>query len=218
MSNVQEFVMTSVRPLPIILLADVSGSMAVEGKIEALNQAVREMLATFAQAGTLPADIHVAVITFGGEARVHIPLTPASSLAWRDLGAQGETPMGRAMELAADLVEDRDQISARAYRPTVVLVSDGRPTDAWETGLTRLTQQGRAQKTERMALAIGGDADEAMLKRFLAHPEQRVFRAEDARRIRDFFRFVTMSVTARAQSVDPNRFPAMQNPFELDRF
>lgn len=60
-----DFILTSPRPLPVIVLADVSGSMAVNGKIDALNDAVSEMIATFAEEEDTRAVIHVSVITFG---------------------------------------------------------------------------------------------------------------------------------------------------------
>ena len=46
-----------------------------------------------------------------------------------------------------------------------------------------------------------------MLKRFLNDAEKRVYHAEDARRIKDFFQFVTMSVTKRSRSANPNQVP-----------
>lgn len=216
-SQLKEFTSAAARPLPVILLADVSGSMAAEGKIDALNQSVREMLATFASTDDLRAEIHVAIITFGGEARLHTPLQPASAIKWIDMTAEGGTPMGQAMTIGADLVEDRDKIPGRAYRPTIVLISDGRPTDSWQAGLDRIAKQGRAQKADRMAMAIGGDADVEMMRSFLADEKKHVFVAADARRIKDFFQFVTMSVTARSRSANPNDVPQMQNPFDLDR-
>lgn len=216
-SKLKEFTSSEARPLPVILLADVSGSMSVEGKIEALNSSVREMLTTFAATDDLRAEIHVAIITFGGKACIHSPLQPARAVNWQDLVADGGTPMGQAMTLAANLIDDKDKIPGRAYRPTVVLISDGQPTDSWQDGLERMTKQGRAQKADRMALAIGGDADTDMLRRFLNDEKKQVFVAADARRIKDFFQFVTMSVTARSRSADPNDVPKMQNPFDLDR-
>lgn len=216
-AQLKEFTSTAARPLPVILLADVSGSMAAEGKIDALNQSVREMLATFAASDDLRAEIHVAIITFGGVARLHTPLQPAGAVRWVDLIAEGGTPMGQAMSIAADLVEDREKLPGRAYRPTVVLISDGQPTDEWQAGLDRIAKQGRAQKADRIALAIGGDADIEMMRRFLADDKKQVFVAADARRIKEFFQFVTMSVTARSRSANPNDVPQMQNPFDLDR-
>jgi len=215
-STLKEFTSSAARPLPVIILADISGSMAAEGKIDALNQSVREMLSTFASTDDLRAEIHVAIVTFGGVAHLHTPLQPASAVDWRDMMADGGTPMGQAMTLAADLIDDKDKIPGRAYRPTVVLISDGQPTDSWQSGLDRMTK-GRAQKADRLALAIGGDADTDMLRRFLNDEKKQVFVAADARRIRDFFQFVTMSVTSRSRSANPNEVPQMQNPFDLDR-
>ena len=48
MSRLKSFTLQAARPLPVILLADVSGSMGVQGKIQALNLAVQEMLTAFA--------------------------------------------------------------------------------------------------------------------------------------------------------------------------
>lgn len=212
-----EFTTQAARPLPVIILADTSGSMASEGKIDALNQSLRDMLATFSATDDLRAEIHVSIITFGGEACLHTPFQPASQVDFNPLVADGGTPLGQAMNFAADLIEDKNAIPSRAYRPTVVLVSDGQPTDRWEPALAKLTQQGRAQKADRIALAIGDDADVSVLQRFLAHPEKKVFRAADARRVKDFFQFVTMSVTTRTRSANPNDIPNMQNPFDLDQ-
>lgn len=217
MTALKEFTISNARSLPVILLADVSGSMSAEGKIEALNQSVRDMLAAFSSNDDLRAEIHIAIITFGGQARVHIPLQRAGDVKWMDMVADGKTPLGSAMSMAADLIEDQAKITNRAYRPTVILVSDGQPTDQWHEALDRLAKQGRAQKADRIALAIGGDADLDMLRRFLSDERKQVFVASDARRIKDFFQFVTMSVAVRSRSVNPNDVPVMQNPFDLDR-
>lgn len=218
-SQLKEFTTTAARPLPIIILADTSGSMAAEGKINALNQAMREMLTTFAEIDDLRAEIHVAIITFGGNIGLHTDFMSASDAKaqWQDMTADGSTPMGPAMELAAKVIEDKNVITGRAYRPTVILVSDGQPDHGWQTGLDQLTKQGRAQKAVRMALAIGADADVGMLQRFLGNSENKVFKVDDARRIKDFFQFVTMSVTARTRSVNPNDVPKMDDPFGLDQ-
>lgn len=218
-SQLKEFTTTAARPLPIIILADTSGSMGSEGKIDNLNQAISEMLDSFANEDNLRAEINVAIITFGGTVGLHTDFMPASKakLQWREMSANGGTPMGGAMELAAKVIEDKSVITGRAYLPTVILVSDGQPTDSWQTGLDQLTKQGRAQKADRMALAIGADADVGMLQSFLGNSENKVFKVDDARRIKDFFRFVTMSVTARTRSANPNDVPKMGDPFGLDQ-
>lgn len=216
MATLKKFSTTAARPLPVIVLADVSGSMASEGKITALNRAVRDMVSSFAAEEEGRAEIQVAIITFGDSSQLHTELQPAGQIEWADMSAGGLTPMGAAMELAADLIDDREAIPARAYRPTVVLVSDGIPTDDWATGLRRLTGEGRGSKAFRLALAIGGDADEGMLREFAGGPEATLYRAEDARRIRQFFEFLTMTVTHRSRSINPNAVPQVSSPFDLE--
>jgi uncharacterized protein YegL len=209
MDKLKEFTVSNARPLPVIVLADVSGSMSVEGKIQALNLAVREMLDTFRDEDDLRAEIHVSVITFGGNgASEHLPLGPAAKASWSDMPAVGYTPMGQALTLVLQMLENKERIPSRSYRPTIVLVSDGQPNDEWTGPLEALLKSERGGKAFRMAMAIGADADIDVLQKFLANSESRVFKADEARKIRTFFRMVTMSVTSRSRSANPNTAPA----------
>ncbi|MEM5430580.1 vWA domain-containing protein [Cupriavidus oxalaticus] len=205
-SKLKEFTVAEARPLPVIVLADVSGSMSEDGKIEALNQALLEMIKAFAAESRMRAEIQVSLITFGGAgANMHLPLAPAhqiSSVA--TLHANGRTPMGAAFNEARLLIENRDLIPLRAYRPVLVLVSDGKPTDDWGPAFDMLCSAERAQRATRFALAIGADADTEMLERFANDVESPLFKAHEARDIPRFFRAVTMSVTARSRSATPN--------------
>ena len=125
--------------------------------------------------------------------------------------------MGEAFELARTMVEDRDTVPSRAYRPTLVLVSDGVPTDDWRAPLATLLTSERASKATRFAMGIGADADRETLTAFLANDEGRVFEAHEAREIKNFFRWVTMSVTTRSRSANPNSV-VMVEPTDLDEF
>ena len=108
---------------------------------------------------------------------------------------------------AKAMIEDKDVIPSRAYRPTVVLVSDGGPNDAWENPLDAFIGDGRSAKCDRMAMAIGADADEAVLGKFIQGTPNKLFYAENSKQLRDFFKFVTMSVTIRTKSQTPNIVP-----------
>ena len=55
----KEYAIPEARPLPVILMLDVSGSMGVDGKIESLNSAVQEMLSAFKEQDDSQAEIHV---------------------------------------------------------------------------------------------------------------------------------------------------------------
>lgn len=216
MNELQQFTHAAPRPLPVILLVDISGSMSVNGKIETLNKAVSEMIGTFRDEDGAAAQIQVAVITFGGEdAQLQTPLTPAENLAWTDMSASGRTPMGSAFQMTADMIEDREKISARAYRPTLVLVSDGMPTDEWKQPLQNLLSSPRASKATRFALAIGEDAYRDTLDQFVGDSPHGVFEADQARQIHKFFKWVTMSVTSRTRSTNPNQ-PITVNLDDVD--
>ncbi len=192
MSKLREFTASSPRPLPVIILADVSGSMSTDGKIDVLNTSVREMINSFSTEEEDRALICLAVITFGKEgAQIYQDLKPAAELSWPDMSADGKTPLGAALDLAVSMIEDRDIIPSRSYTPTIVLVSDGKPTDDWEPPLERLLTSERASKAQRFALGIGDDADFVVLSKFLARPNVKVFEAQDARNIKRFFRWVT---------------------------
>ncbi|WAU77571.1 vWA domain-containing protein [Acinetobacter sp. TR3] len=208
----QQFAVVTARPLPVIILADVSGSMTQDNNIGALNAALKDFLNTLSQESRLNAEIQVSIITFGGlKAEVHVPLTPAWQInQTNDLVASGGTPMGGAFELAVEMIENKDIIPSRAYKPTIVLISDGIPTDNWEASFDKLKNSDRAQKASRMAMAIGTGADKNMLKAFVNDLEaSEVFEAHNAKEIHRFFRAVSMSVSSRSQSNTPNQLPTV---------
>jgi uncharacterized protein YegL len=197
MTKPEEFTVSEARPLPVILLLDSSGSMEGD-KINILNAAVREMLQSFASEDDISAAIHVGVIQFGRTVGWHQPLLPVEDVInqWSDLEASGKTPLGQGLTLLRESLDDRSVISSRAYRPTIVLVSDGKPTDDWGGPMEELQASPRASKVARFAMGIGADADLVVLSGFIGTASgSRVFEAHEASRIQKFFRFVTMSVT-----------------------
>jgi uncharacterized protein YegL len=206
-TKLKAFAAPKPRPLPVIVLADVSGSMSENGKIDTLNVALKEMILSFAKETGLRAELQVGLITFGGhEAREHLPLVAAKLIDGVEaFKANGVTPMGSAFALARKLLEDKEQIPSRAYRPVLILVSDGAPTDAWEAPLADLKASERGQKATRFAMAIGADADLDMLSQFTNDREAPVFKAHEARDIARFFRAVTMSVVSRSSSAAPDQ-------------
>ncbi len=206
MFDASKFTAPKAKPLPVVLLLDVSGSMCGE-KIRSLNEAVKDMLATFRDTENGETEIHVAVITFGEDVKLHQTLINAGSLQLHNLSASGGTPLGTALRMAKAMIEDKDTIPSRAYRPTVVLVSDGQPTDNWQQPLNDFIIGGRSSKCDRMAMAIGADADEKVLGKFVEGTNNPLFYAEGAKQLREFFKFVTMSVTMRTQSQNPNIVP-----------
>ena len=209
--NLKKFAVSKARVLPVIVLADTSGSMSVDGKIANLNEAIQDMVSTFKQESARQAEIQVGLITFGGSvAEIHTPLIKATEIeSIQELIAIGRTPMGNAFELATQLLEDQSKITSRDYRPVLILLSDGIPTDEWKINLEKLCASDRASKASRFAMAIGNEANLTVLEQFNNDLEASVFKSNEARDIHRFFRAVTMSVTARSQSQTPNELIAI---------
>ena len=204
MFDPSKFTVEKARPIPVILLLDGSGSMFGE-KITELNNAVATMINTFKGENAREVEIQVAVTTFDGGAQLALPLTPAKDISSPHLEANGNTPMGAALSMAKELIEDKTIIPSKGYRPTVVLISDGAPNDSWEQPMNAFITSGRTAKCDRMAMAIGTTQEDPVLNKFLQGTENKVFLAKDAADIHTFFKMVTMSVSVRSRSADPNK-------------
>ncbi len=218
MHSLNDFLIQEPRPLPVIIAVDRSGSMGELGKIDALNIALKDFIESFKDEDSNKAEIHIALYSFGGDkATCDIPITSISQVLHKTYKHQGKTPMGGAFKLIKELIEDKELIPSRSYKPTVVLLTDGFPTDEWEIPLYELINDGRSSKAFRIAMAIGDDADKNMLSKFVSTPEYLVD-GENARDIRKFFRFVTMSVTQRMKSQTPDlqQIPQMSEDDTLD--
>lgn len=213
-----KYTVAKAKPLPVVLLLDTSSSMNAGGeqsKIVELDSAVRDMIKDFAHEEQLETEIHVSVITFGSEVKLALPYTNASKVELTKLTAGGMTPMGTALRMAKDMIEDKETTPSRAYRPLVILCSDGEPNDSWEDPMDNFIKDGRSSKCDRMAMAIGSDANETVLKRFIEGTENPLFYAKDASSMHKFFKFVTMSVATRSHSQNPNVIMKIEPPKEI---
>lgn len=205
-----EFVKPVLRPLPVILLLDTSGSMYGES-IDTLNIAVKRMVESFKNEESTQVEIYTAIVTFGGRANLHLPFTKASEINWTNLEANGMTPFGGALSICKDLIMNLNntEFGGKPYKPTVVLVSDGNPTDDYEDLLDEFVKTPRTGTCDRWALGIGEHADYAMLAKFISGQEKRVMEAADAAGIAKFFQLVTNSTKARTESTNPNAVPIL---------
>lgn len=224
--GLNSYVAREPRALPIFILADTSGSMRGE-KINELNLSIREMVNALKAMDDIRGKFQLCVISFGGEVKVVQPLADLDNLALPELEAMGKTPMGQSFSIVKEMIEDREIISSRAYAPTIVLVSDGIPTDCSEemyksknykdwSSLVSLHNGERSGKSQRLALGIGEDADTEMLKAFINNPEIPVIKANGASGITTFFKWVTMSTVARMNSINPNVVSTVAPIFDID--
>ena len=218
MKFLNDFLIQKPRPLPVIIAVDRSGSMGVDGKIEALNIALNNFVESLKEEDGAKAELQIALYSFGGsDAICDLPLTSIDQVIVPTFSAQGRTPMGGMFRMLKELIENKELIPSKSYKPTIVLLTDGLPTDDWQTPMNELINEGRSSKAFRIAMAIGDDADRKMLLNFVSMPEYLVT-GENARDIRKFFRFVTMSVTQRLKSQTPDmqQIPQMPDDDTLD--
>lgn len=200
------------KPFPVILLLDVSGSMYGD-KIDSLYDAVVEMVKVFEHEAIKETLINVAIITFGDEVLLHTPYTPVSTLAANGISrfvADGMTPMGTALRMAKDMIEDRETTSSKCYRPAVILVSDGEPNDDWRKPMEQFVNSGRTQKCQRFSVAIGNDANRSVLRMF-ADNDASMFEADNVSELAEKFRKISITVSQRATSKNPNVVPKAEN-------
>ncbi len=190
------------RPLHFIWIADSSGSMETDGKIQALNYAIRNAIPDMQKvADENPnAEVLVRVIKFSSGAQWHVSQpTTVADFEWTDLSADGVTDMGKALSMIADQLKI-PPMTERALPPVLVLISDGQPTDDFESGLQALMDQPWGKKAVRIAIAIGEDADHDVLQKFIGHPELKPLQANNSESLVKYIKWVSTAVLKSASS------------------
>ena len=159
------------RPLHFFIVADCSGSMAADGKMQALNNAIRETLPHLVDVASQ--NPHAAIArprrsrSRPAPAGTSQSRRPSIASVWHDLDdrrlhrpRRGPRPAGAAARVAVRWRSGR-------CRRRSSLISDGMPTDDYKPALGRLLDEPMGQRAVRMAVGIGRDADLDVLARFI---------------------------------------------------
>jgi uncharacterized protein YegL len=173
-----------------------------EGKIQALNTAIREAIPHMQKVAedNPNAQVLVRAIKFSNGAQWHISQpTPVEDFQWTDLSAEGVTDMGKALSMVADQLKI-PPMTDRALPPVLVLVSDGQPTDDFNRGLRDLMDQPWGKKAVRIAVSIGTDADNDVLQKFIAHPELKPLQANNPEALVKYIKWVSTAVLKSASA------------------
>lgn len=196
------------RELHFIWLLDTSGSMNSDGKIQALNVAIREAIPHLMSAArdNPNVDVRVRAMTFSDGARWHIEIpTPVHDLKWIDVAAGGHTDTGTALKLLAQALKV-PPMPERAVSPVLVLVTDGHHTDDFDAGLAALLAERWGREAVRMAIAIGRDVHLASLQQFIGNDEIRPVEASHPEALVQQIRWVSRSgIDSVSQVLDGGR-------------
>lgn len=190
------------RPLEFIWLADCSISMRSMGKIEALNDSIRKAIPFMQEVAyeNPNAQVYVRAIKFSSGASWHVEeRTPIEKFAWEDLDVNGVTDLGQALYLLKDALKVTE-MSARALPPVIVLISDGQPTDDYQSALKSLMEEPWAVKAVKIAIAIGKSANKRVLKEFCGDQGIEVLSADNAETLVEYIKWVSTVVLQAASS------------------
>jgi len=190
------------KPLHFIWIADCSDSMGVDGKIQALNTAIREAIPHMRRVAkdNPNAQVLVRAVRFSDGAYWHIAQpVPVEQFEWVDLQAKGVTDMGKALELVAEQLK-MPPMPERGLPPVLVLISDGLPTDDFAAGLNALLDLPWGKKAVRIAIAIGEDANLEVLQRFINNSELKPLRANNPEALTTHIRWASTAVLKSASS------------------
>ena len=128
---------------PCILLLDSSTSMAGT-PIQELNAGLRDFEASVNEDRVARMRVEVAVIAFSSSVTVIQDFVTVDEFTPPVLTADGMTAMGQALREAMQVLDERkSQYKANNvpyYRPWIFLITDGAPTDAWESVANDLHQ------------------------------------------------------------------------------
>lgn len=154
-----EFVFNPEPRCPVILLLDTSGSM--DGKpIQELNRGLTTFKQSLQEDGLASLRVEVAILTFGGSVNLIQDFVTIEQFAPPKLEANGVTPMGEAITYALNLLEDRKEIyksnGIQYYRPWLWLITDGSPTDSWQTVAQRAKNAERDRKLSLFTVGVQG--------------------------------------------------------------
>jgi len=126
------------RRLPVYILLDCSESMVGEG-LAAARRGIGNILSRLGTNPQALETVHISIIGFAGKAKVLLPLTALPDATMPPIRLGNGTALGAALELLAARIRDevsrRDKTQRGDWRPIVILLADGKPTDDLEKSL-----------------------------------------------------------------------------------
>ena len=196
------------KTMVLFFLVDTSGSMYGE-KMGALNDAIRETVPDLKDLSQSNPDaaIKIAVMQFDTNVRWLYPQPiDSEQFRWNDLQAGGLTELGAALlELNGKLSKTQFmQEAAGSYAPVLILLSDGGPTDDFDSALEVIKKNAWFKHAIKIAIAIGNDADKNVLTQFTGNSES-VIEVHNKSALKAIIRFVSVTssqVNSKSSSVE----------------
>ena len=185
----------------VIFLLDTSGSMS-GSPIGAVNSAMENVLPELITMNENNPDneIRVAVMkfdfdaewVFGGD---ELLLPEDVKNSWNDLDANGYTSMGAAFEALNEKLSVSHGFMKRAsgsVAPVLFLLSDGAPTDDYQSGLQKLKNNNWYKIAVRVAVGYSEQCNDDVLREFTGNNET-VLHTDDPNELKKLIKFIAVT-------------------------
>jgi uncharacterized protein YegL len=169
--------------------------------IEAVKNGVQIMISSLRQNPQAIETAFLSVITFDSIAQQIIPLTDLASFQMVDIKATGVTALGEALKLVTHKIDTEVQKTTTEqkgdWKPLVFIMTDGIPTDDWQSGLNEFK---KSKVAFTVACAAGSGADANILKQITNNVVS--LDTADSSSIGKFFQWVTASIGVSSTKVE----------------
>lgn len=193
---------------PCLLILDTSGSMS-GAPIAELNAGLVVFKDELATDSLAMKRVEVAVVSFG-PVKVENTFHTAPNFFPPTLAANGDTPMGAAIKIGLDLVRQRkDEYRENGisyYKPWVFLITDGGPTDEWQSSAALVREGELSGAFAFFAVGVEG-ANMDVLKQIAVREPLKL----QGLRFRELFQWLSNSMKSVSQSV-PGTAVSIQSP------
>jgi uncharacterized protein YegL len=199
-----EFAINPEPRCPVVLVLDTSGSMT-GSPIQELNQGLQQFWQEVCSDTLAAKRVEVAVVTFG-PVKVVQDFSALSQCQPPTCVADGVTPIGEAIVKGCSLLQDRKRLYKQNgisyFRPWMILITDGSPTDDITDAIEAIALGEKEKALAFFAIGVS-DADMKVLESLTVRQALRL----KGLNFKEFFSWLSASVTSVSQSTPGDIVP-----------
>lgn len=188
--------------------ADGQNWIEVEGgttRMDKLNQGLHTFFQTIADDEVAKFSVEVKILSFGDSVKHEsdfVSFANINSYSPGNIIPQGNTALGSALDEGVKILHKRKQFYRKNgisyYQPWMVLMTDGRPTDAWKIAAENAKRLAGNKKLNFFGVGVGQDFDFDCLSQIL--PAHRPPLELDETKFKEFFLWLSASLCQASRS------------------
>lgn len=187
---------STAKVLNMIFIVDVSGSMRFEGRIEAVNEAFREMIPSLVQIqeeSLSEFELRLSIMRFHEISEWHVESVPILEYHHKDIECtEWVTFYSNAFKTLNEKLTRKEFMAGlgKKAQPYIMFLTDGEPTpeDDYDEALEELKKNDWFGASQRYAVLIGKDtinseSARTAVEKFVSNPVECIINAADAQAI-----------------------------------